>query len=350
MESNARTATTSSEPTLLRGNQAVGEGAIRAGCRFFFGYPITPQNELFEYMARRLPEVGGTFLQSESELSGIHMVSGAAAGGRRCMTSSSGPGFSLMGEGLTTLAAAELPAVVVCVSRSGPGLGRIASSQADYRLATRGGGHGDYQCLVLGPGSAQELYALTYQAFELADHYRNPVIILSDAILGQMMEPVDLDALPAVPPPEKEWSVRGKGAGPRKVIKVAPHTDAELIDWNRNLEAKYRRMTAAEQRYEALEMQGAFTARRGLRQQRPHRPGRPGAASPRRPARGAVPADLAVALSGAGPAGSAPAAESNACWWWKPTTARWSRTCVWPRGSGGGPPLRCRRRAYFPPR
>ncbi|MCJ7830393.1 MAG: 3-methyl-2-oxobutanoate dehydrogenase subunit beta, partial [Desulfobacterales bacterium] len=179
---------------------------------------------------------------------------------RRCMTSSSGPGFSLMGEGLTTLAAAELPAVVVCVSRSGPGLGRIASSQADYRLATRGGGHGDYQCLVLGPGSAQELYALTYQAFELADRYRNPVIILSDAILGQMMEPVDLDALPAAPPPEKDWSVRGKGAGPRKVIKVAPHTDAELIDWNRKLGAKYHRMTAAEQRCETLEMQGAFTA------------------------------------------------------------------------------------------
>jgi 2-oxoglutarate ferredoxin oxidoreductase subunit alpha len=179
-----------SEKTVMRGNEAVGEGAIRAGCRYFFGYPITPQNELFEYMAKRLPEVGGIFLQSESELSGINMLFGAAAGGARGMTSSSGPGFVLMGEGLTTLAAAQLPAVIVCVTRSGPGLGRIASAQSDYRLATQGGGHGDYQCLVLGPNSGQELYELTYKAFELADSYRNPVIILSDAILGQMMEPL----------------------------------------------------------------------------------------------------------------------------------------------------------------
>ena len=220
------------------------KGAIRAGCRYFFGYPITPQNELFEYMAKRLPQVGGTFLQSESELAGINMVFGAAAGGGRCMTSSSGPGFTLMGEGLTALATAQLPAVIVCVSRSGPGLGRIASSQADYRLATRGGGHGDYQCLVFGPGSAQELYELTFEAFELADAYRNPVIILSDAILGQMMEPVTIDALPEKNAPEKEWAVKGKGDDPRKVIKVAPHTDDELITWKRDLEAKYQSMSA----------------------------------------------------------------------------------------------------------
>ena len=240
------------EKTLMRGNQALGEGAIRAGCRFFFGYPITPQNELFEYMAKRLPEVGGTFLQSESELSGIHMIMGAAAGGARCMTSSSGPGFALMGEGLTTLAAARLPAVIVCVSRAGPGLGRIASAQSDYRLATRGGGHGDYQCLVFGPGNAQEIYELTYGAFDLADRYRNPVIILSDAILGQMMEPVGFDTLPAVSAPEKEWSVRGKGDQPRKVIKAAPHTDEELIDWNRQLQKKYAEIESAEQRHEEI--------------------------------------------------------------------------------------------------
>jgi 2-oxoglutarate ferredoxin oxidoreductase subunit alpha len=238
------------EKTLMRGNQALGEGAIRAGCRFFFGYPITPQNELFEYMANRLPEVGGKFLQSESELSGIHMIMGAAAGGARCMSSSSGPGFTLMGEGLTTLAAAQLPAVLVCVSRAGPGLGRIASAQSDYRLATRGGGHGDYQCLVFGPGSAQELYELTYQAFELADHYRNPVIILSDAILGQMMEPVCFDTLPAIDSPDKDWAVKGKGDQPRKVIKAAPHTDEELIDWNRQLKKKYLSMQQSEQRCE----------------------------------------------------------------------------------------------------
>jgi 2-oxoglutarate ferredoxin oxidoreductase subunit alpha len=247
------------EKFLMRGNQAVGEGAIRAGCRYFFGYPITPQNELFEYMAKRLPQVGGTFLQSESELAGINMVFGAAAGGGRCMTSSSGPGFTLMGEGLTALATAQLPAVIVCVSRSGPGLGRIASSQADYRLATRGGGHGDYQCLVFGPGNAQELYELTFEAFELADAYRNPVIILSDAILGQMMEPVTIDTFPEKNAPEKEWAVKGKGDDPRKVIKVAPHTDDELITWNRDLKAKYQGMKAREQRFESLYTDGAST-------------------------------------------------------------------------------------------
>lgn len=241
-----------SEKILMRGNEAVGEGAIRAGCRHFFGYPITPQNELFEYMAKRLPEVEGVFLQSESELSGINMILGAASGGARCMTSSSGPGFTLMGEGLTALATAQLPAVVVCVSRAGPGLGRIASAQSDYRLATRGGGHGDYNCLVLGPGSAQELYELTYHAFDLADYYRNPVIILSDAILGQMMEPVDIEKLPEIETPKKEWAVWGKGDNPRKVIKVAPHTDEELIEWNYQLKEKYQRTTEKEQRHEAL--------------------------------------------------------------------------------------------------
>ncbi len=241
-----------SEKTLMRGNEAVAEGAVRAGCRYFFGYPITPQNELFEYLAKRMPEVGGIFLQSESELAGINMVFGAAAGGARCMTSSSSPGFTLMGEGLTTLAAAQLPAVVVCVTRAGPGLGRIAPAQSDYRLATRGGGHGDYQCLVLGPSSAQELYELTYKGFELADTYRNPVIILSDAILGQMMEPVDLEQLPWTEPPLKQWAIRGKGNDPRKVIKAAPHTDDELIEWNRRLEEKYERCKEREQRYELL--------------------------------------------------------------------------------------------------
>jgi len=249
-----------SEKTLLPGNEAIGAGAIRAGCRFFFGYPITPQNELFEYMARKLPPAGGTFLQSESELAGVNMVFGAAAGGSRCMTSSSGPGFTLMGEGLTALATAQLPAVVVCVSRAGPGLGRIASSQADYRLATRGGGHGDYQCLVFGPAGAQELFELTYLAFDLADHYRNPVIILSDAILGQMMEPVDTNRLTPARAPGKDWAVAGKGNGPRKVIKVAPHTDEELVAWNRQLKEKYARMREAEQRYETTPSQGADMA------------------------------------------------------------------------------------------
>jgi len=239
------------EKILMRGNEAVGEGAIRAGCRFFFGYPITPQNELFEYMAKRLPEAGGIFLQSESELSGINMIQGSAAGGARCMTSSSGPGFTLLSEGLTTLAAAQLPAVVVCVSRSGPGLGRISSSQADYRLATKGGGHGDYQCLVFAPSSAQELYELTFKAFDLADHYRNPIIILSDAILGQMIEPVIIEAVPYKKYSIKEWGVGGKGNNSRRVVKIAPLTDEELIDWNRQLKEKYRLMQENEQLYES---------------------------------------------------------------------------------------------------
>lgn len=246
--------------TLLRGNEAVGAGALRAGCRFFFGYPITPQNELFEYMAQHLPPAGGTFLQSESELAGINMLFGASAAGARCMTSSSGPGFTLLSEGLTALAAAQLPAVVVCVSRAGPGLGRIASSQADYRLATRGGGHGDYRCLVFGPASARELFELTWRAFELADRYRNPVIVLSDAILGQMMEPVDTAAVPPQDAPEKDWAVRGKGDRPRTVIKVAPHTDEELVAWNRALKAKYEDMAAVEQRYEAVWIEDAAAA------------------------------------------------------------------------------------------
>jgi 2-oxoglutarate ferredoxin oxidoreductase subunit alpha len=248
------------EITLMRGNEAVGAGAIRAGCQFFFGYPITPQNELFEYMAQHLPPAGGTFLQSESELAGINMLFGAAAAGARGMTSSSGPGFTLLGEGFTALAAAQLPAVAVCVSRAGPGLGRIASSQADYRLATRGGGHGDYRCLVFGPASAQELFELTCRAFELADHYRNPVIILSDAILGQMMEPVGTANVQQQPPPEKPWAVAGKGDQPRKVIKVAPHTDEELIVWNRELKAKYAAMEACEQRHEAVLLEDARLA------------------------------------------------------------------------------------------
>jgi 2-oxoglutarate ferredoxin oxidoreductase subunit alpha len=240
------------EKVLMRGNEAVGEGAIRAGCSHYFGYPITPQNELFSYMAKYLPQAGGHFLQSESELAGINMVIGASAGGARCLTSSSGPGFTLLSEGLTSLAAAQLPAVVVCVSRAGPGLGRISSSQADYQLATKGGGHGDYQCIVLSPASVQELYELTVLAFDLADKYRNPVILLSDAILGQMMEPVLFSPEENQKAPFKSWAVQGKGQESRKVIKAAPHTDEELIQWNVELKDKYALMQDKEQRCELL--------------------------------------------------------------------------------------------------
>ena len=177
---------------LMSGNEASAEGAIRAGCRYYFGYPITPQSEIAAYMAKRMREVEGVFLQAESELAAINMVYGAASAGARTMTSSSGPGISLKQEGISYLAGAELPAVIVNVMRGGPGLGNIAPSQSDYFQATRGGGHGDYHLVVLAPSSVQEMADLTHLAFDLDDKYRNPRMILADAILGQMMEGVRL--------------------------------------------------------------------------------------------------------------------------------------------------------------
>jgi len=242
---------------LMRGNEAIAEGAIRAGCRFYTGYPITPQNELFEYMAKRMPQAEGTFLQSESEVAGINMIWGAACTGMRAMTSSSGPGISLMSEGLTTLAAGELPCVIVDVTRAGPGLGRIAPAQSDYRQVTKGGGHGDYHAIVLGPSSTQEMAELVNLAFYLADLYRNPVIILMDGMLGQMMEPVDFDRVKALPVPEKPWALRGKGKGARKMIYAAPFDDPGLIQLNQDLEEKYHRIEEKEQRWEEVQVDGA---------------------------------------------------------------------------------------------
>jgi 2-oxoglutarate/2-oxoacid ferredoxin oxidoreductase subunit alpha len=245
---------------LMRGNEAIAEGAIRAGCRFYTGYPITPQNELFEYMAKRMPQAEGTFLQCESEVAGINMIWGAACTGMRSMTSSSGPGISLMSEGLTTLAAGELPCVIVDVTRAGPGLGRIAPAQSDYRQVTKGGGHGDYHVIVLGPSSTQEMAELANLAFYLADLYRNPVIILMDGMLGQMMEPVDFDLVKPLPVPEKPWALRGKGDGPRKMIYAAPFDDPGLIQLNLDLVEKYRQIEEKEQRWEEVRMEGADLA------------------------------------------------------------------------------------------
>jgi len=242
---------------LMRGNEAIAEGAIRAGCRFYAGYPITPQNELFEYMAKRMPQAEGIFLQCESEVAGINMIWGAACTGTRAMTSSSGPGISLMSEGLTTLAAGQLPCVVVDVSRAGPGLGRIAPAQSDYRQVTKGGGHGDYHTIVLGPASTQEMAELATLAFYLADLYRNPVIILMDGMLGQMMEPVDFDRVKSFPAPAKPWALRGKGDGPRKMIYAAPFDDPGLIQLNQDLTEKYRQIEEKEQRWEEILLEGA---------------------------------------------------------------------------------------------
>ena len=176
---------------LMKGCEAIAEAAIQAGCRFFFGYPITPQNDIPEYMSARMPKVGGCFLQAESEVAAINMVYGAAAAGARVMTSSSSPGVSLKQEGISYIAGAELPCVVCNMMRGGPGLGSIQPSQGDYFQATKGGGHGDYHLIVLAPSSVQEAVDLMHNAFDLADIYRTPVMLLADGIIGQMMEPVE---------------------------------------------------------------------------------------------------------------------------------------------------------------
>lgn len=197
-----------SDKVLMKGNEAIAEAAIKAGCRHYFGYPITPQTEIAAYMAKRMPKIGGTFLQAESEIAAINMVYGAAAAGVRSMTSSSSPGISLKSEGLSYLAGADLPCVVVNAQRGGPGLGGIQPSQSDYFQATRGGGHGDYHMIVLAPASVQEMAELTVKAFDLADKYRMTSMILADGTTGQMMEPVDFN-FEVNPAPEKPWATTG---------------------------------------------------------------------------------------------------------------------------------------------
>jgi len=203
---------------LMKGNEALAEAAVRAGCRYFFGYPITPQTELPQYLAKRMPEVGGVFLQAESEVAAINMVYGASGAGARVMTSSSSPGISLKAEGISYIAGAELPCVIVNIMRAGPGLGTIQPAQGDYFQATKGGGHGDYKLLVLAPASVQEAVDLTIEAFELADQYRNPVMILGDGVLGQMMEPVEFKMTENSKLPVKEWATTGKKGKKKNII------------------------------------------------------------------------------------------------------------------------------------
>ncbi len=197
-----------SDKILMKGNEAIAEAAIRAGCMHYFGYPITPQTEVAAYMAKRMPKIGGCFLQAESEIAAINMVYGVASTGKRVMTSSSSPGISLKSEGLSYLAGADLPSLVVNVQRGGPGLGGIQPSQADYFQATKGGGHGDFKMIVLAPCSVQEMADLTVKGFELADKYRMTAMILADGTMGQMMEPVSLD-YDIKPAPEKAWATTG---------------------------------------------------------------------------------------------------------------------------------------------
>jgi 2-oxoglutarate ferredoxin oxidoreductase subunit alpha len=246
------------EKVLMSGAQILAETAVRAGCRYYFGYPITPQNEVPEYLSWRLPQEGGVFVQAESELAAINMVMGAAMAGARVMTSSSGPGVSLMQEGISYLAGQELPAVIADFMRGGPGLGNIAPAQGDYFQATRCGGHGGYRCMVLAPASVQELSGFTSLAFELADKYRNPVIILADGLQGQMMEPavlpepVDPSALPSKP-----WAVSGSKGRQPKLIRSMYLPPRELEAHNYKLLRKYDAITRLEVDFETHHLEGA---------------------------------------------------------------------------------------------
>ena len=241
---------------LMYGNEVVGEAAIIAGCKFYAGYPITPQNELTAYMARRMPEESRTFIQAESELAAINMVLGASAAGERAMTSSSSPGISLKQEGISYAAGLQLPCVIVNMMRGGPGLGNIAPSQADYFQATRGGGHGDYRTVVLAPASVQELAESTYLAFDLADKYRNPVMILGDGILGQMMEPVQFNLKRKEKLPKKDWTLTGcKGRKPN-IIRSLLLGEGALEKHNQNLQEKYNKMRKNEIRCQTEGLDG----------------------------------------------------------------------------------------------
>ena len=234
---------------LCKGNVAVMKGALLAGCRAFYGYPITPASEITEAAALYLPQVGGTFLQAESEVAAINMVYGAAAAGIRVMTASSGPGISLMQEGISYIAGAELPCVIVDVMRGGPGLGNIAPEQSDYFAIVKGGGHGNYRNIVLAPASVQEMADLTMLAFHLADKYRNPTVVLADGFVGQMMEALDLEYREVVPRP-KPWAVRGTAETRANLISSIYLEPDLLEDHVRRLEAKYIRAQQIEPRFE----------------------------------------------------------------------------------------------------
>ncbi len=238
---------------LMTGNEAAAEAAIVAGCRYYYGYPITPQNELINYMSVRMPQVGGAFIQAESEIAAINMVYGSAAAGGRAMTSSSSPGISLKQEGISYLAGSELPCVIVNIQRGGPGLGDISASQADYFQAVKGGGHGDYRTIVLAPASAQEMADLVYDAFDLADKYRNPVMILGDAQIGQLMEPVEFHKKSKINLPPKNWSLTGAEGRKRNIVKSFYPVKGQLEEFNAHLQRKYKTIEEHEVRYETVD-------------------------------------------------------------------------------------------------
>jgi 2-oxoglutarate ferredoxin oxidoreductase subunit alpha len=242
-----------SEKVLMKGNEAIAEAAIRAGCGAYFGYPITPQNEIIAYMARHMLEKGRVFIQAESEVAAINMVFGASAAGARAMTSSSSPGISLKQEGISYAAGADIPLVVVNMVRGGPGLGSIAPSQSDYFQSTRGGGHGDYRCIVLAPKSVQECADLTYLAFDLADQYRMPVLLLADGMIGQMMEGVTLPAeRPLSDLGGRDWTVGRMAGRPSRHLTSINLVPEELEAKTRSRFVRYEEIAAKEVRFEAL--------------------------------------------------------------------------------------------------
>ena len=246
------------DKVLMKGNEAIAEAALHAGCRHYFGYPITPQTEIAAYMAKRMPKIGGTFLQAESEIAAINMVYGVASAGYRVMTSSSSPGISLKGEGLSYLAGSDLPALIVNVQRGGPGLGGIQPSQSDYFQATRGAGHGDFHMIVLAPASVQEMAELTVKGFELADTYRMTSMILADGTMGQMMEPVSLEDLEVKPAPEKPWATNGtKLARPHNIVNSLSLVPDELEQLNFARYERYRMVEENETMYEEYMMEDA---------------------------------------------------------------------------------------------
>ena len=243
---------------LMKGNEAIGAAAIEAGCKYFFGYPITPQSELPEYMARELPKIDGVFLQAESEIAAINMVYGAAGTGARAMTSSSSPGISLKQEGISYIAGAELPCVIVNIMRGGPGLGSIQPSQTDYFQATRGGGNGEYRLVVLAPANVQELVDLIIEGFDIADQYRNPVMILGDGMIGQMMEPVEFKSPKKRELLPKDWATVGTG-GRRKpnIINSLYLAAEELEKHNIKLQEKYKEIKENEVKVESYNIEDA---------------------------------------------------------------------------------------------
>jgi len=240
---------------LITGNEAIVEGALAAGCKFYAGYPITPQNELIAYMSEKLPEAGGVFIQAESELAAINMVFGASATGFRAMTSSSSPGISLKQEGISYIAGAELPAVIVNIMRGGPGLGNISPAQSDYFQATKGGGHGDYHSIVLAPASIQECFDLMLVAFDLADEYRTPAIILGDGLLGQMMEPLIFDPQAPNPKPySKPWALTGCKDRKPNIVRSLYLGLGALEEVNLRMQSRYKKIIEDQQRQEAFHL------------------------------------------------------------------------------------------------